>query len=365
MALVAERFDGQIASTGFSVLRANPETTGKFLFYYTQTDEFLNPLNELQRGTSYPAVRDKDIRDQPIPLPPLREQERIVERIESLFSRLDAGVAALKRAQAALKRYRASVLKAACEGRLVPQDPGDEPASELLERIRSEKGAKAGDLPEGLPDLPAGWRWAKMESIAETIGGITKGRNLIGKKTVFLPYLRVANVQRGFLDLEEMKEIELLESEIGKYLLKENDLLLTEGGDWDKLGRSCVWKSQVPHCVHQNHIFRARPYSDEISSNWIMAYTNSELGQKYFSNASKQTTNLASINLTQLRNCPVPIPPSSEQQRILTEVDRRISVVDQMELFNNVCIARAARLRQAILKRAFEGRLVEANEQQP
>ena len=101
-----------------------------------------------------------------------------------------------------------------------------------------------------------------------------------------------------------MKEIELLEEEIDKYKLLEGDIVLTEGGDWDKLGRSAIWENNLPLCVHQNHIFRARLKSRAISNKWIMYYTNSEQGQNYFKDASKQTTNLASINLTQLRSCP-------------------------------------------------------------
>ena len=212
---------------------------------------------------------------------------------------------------------------------------------------------------DGKPELPNGWVWATMVDIAETIGGITKGRNLIGKKTIRLPYLRVANVQRGYLDLEEMKEIELLEAEKEKYLLKDGDLLLTEGGDWDKLGRSCIWKSQLEECVHQNHIFRARPYISDILSEWLMYSTNSEFGRKYFANASKQTTNLASINLTQLRNFPISLPPKLEQERIINEFERYSTIIDEMEFSISANLMRAELLRQAILKQAFEGKLVE------
>ena len=105
-----------------------------------------------------------------------------MERIESLFTQLDAGVTALKRARAALKRYKASVLKAACEGRLVAQDPNDEPAEELLRRILAERAEKYAPPNGELAKLPEGWCWASEQQIAETIGGITKGRNFKGKR---------------------------------------------------------------------------------------------------------------------------------------------------------------------------------------
>ena len=113
IALVPEIYDGQIASTGFSVLRSESGISSKYLFYFSLTDQFVNPLSKLQRGTSYPAVRDSDVRAQPVPLPPLPEQHRIVVKIEELFTQLDAGVAALERAQAQLTRYRQAVLMAA------------------------------------------------------------------------------------------------------------------------------------------------------------------------------------------------------------------------------------------------------------
>jgi len=153
IAQVPEIYDGQIASTGFSVLRANETVLPKYLFHYSLSKEFLEPLNELQRGTSYPAVRDNDVRAQLIPIAPLPEQERIVNRIEELFSYLDAGVAALERVRVGLKRYKASVLKAACEGK-------------LFESREVEDG-----------ELPEGWRWAKVEELAKVGTGATPLRS--------------------------------------------------------------------------------------------------------------------------------------------------------------------------------------------
>src|SRR5262245_53155248 len=135
-----------------------------------------------------------------------------------------------------------------------------------------------GRATEGPYELPAGWVWTTLGEIAETVGGITKGRNYAGKETIRLPYLRVANVQRGYLDLSEVKDIDILESEIERYRLRRGDLVLTEGGDWDKLGRSAMWNGPISLCVHQNHIFRARPRDSNFPTKWLMYYTNSELG---------------------------------------------------------------------------------------
>ena len=149
VAMVASEFHNAVASTGFCVLNSADDVDDRWVFYFVQTDNFVAQLSPLQRGTSYPAVRNDDVLAQGIPLPPLREQHRIVAEIEKQFTRLDASVAALKRARANLKRCRASVLKAACEGKLVPteaalayaEDRDYEPAAALLERVLAERRA--------------------------------------------------------------------------------------------------------------------------------------------------------------------------------------------------------------------------------
>ncbi|MGD9099083.1 MAG: restriction endonuclease subunit S [Anaerolineae bacterium] len=244
---------------------------------------------------------------------------------------------ALLRTPQDVAQLEAAILDLAVRGELVPQDPDDEPASVLLERIKAEKTRlvnagkvrkrkalpclEAGQVPYRLPE---NWSWIKLDEIAEIASGVTKGRDLSKNKTVTLPYLRVANVQRGYLDLSKIKEIEIKEAEQDKYLLRNGDLLLTEGGDADKLGRSAIWENQIPNCIHQNHIFRARMYL-ESSAEWIMLCTNSQYGRRYFLGSAKQTTNLASINMTQLRNFPVPFPPFPEQKCIIAKVNELLA----------------------------------------
>ena len=180
--------------------------------------------------------------------------------------------------------------------------------------------------PEQFQSLPIGkipcvWSVRRLEAMTEIGSGVTLGRNLEGVQTVELPYLRVANVQDGFLDLSEMKTVIVPLCEVTRYQLKKGDVVLTEGGDFDKLGRGAVWDGSIEPCLHQNHIFRVRPNSEELDSNFLSMLIGGEHGKRYFLRIAKRTTNLASINKTQLRAFPVLLPSLKEQQRIVSIVD--------------------------------------------
>ena len=333
----------------------------------------------LSSGGVQPNLNLSIIKQTQIPLAPLNEQHRIVVAIETQFTRLDAAVNALKRSQANLKRYRAAVFKAACEGRLVSTEAAlaqaegrpYEPAAVLLERILAERRRKwEAENPKKkyqepvapdtstLPELPEGWCWASLDIIAQVRTGVAKGRKFNNQHVVSLPYLRVANVQDGYLDLSEIKTIEILTTEIERYGLKPYDILFNEGGDRDKLGRGAIWLGDIKDCIHQNHVFAARLYTSAVDPKWVNFVRQLTYARDHFWKQASQTTNLASINSTNLRSLPIPIPPFSEQVRIITEVERRLSLIDQLEKTIIIDLARANRLRQSILKRAFAGQLV-------
>ena len=168
---------------------------------------------------------------------------------------------------------------------------------------------------------PEHWAVAPFDKLAVVIGGVTKGRDLRGRDVVTCPYLAVANVQRGFFKLTNLKTIQIGKEELNKYLVQEGDLLITEGGDWDKVGRTAIWRGGVDNCLHQNHVFKARVPSSSLLNEWVELVFNSGVGRDYFAGASKQTTNLASINMTQLRSFPMPIPPIDEQRSVLAKLD--------------------------------------------
>jgi type I restriction enzyme S subunit len=206
--------------------------------------------------------------------------------------------------------------------------------------------------------LPKGWKWTTLAEIADIKGGITKGQKRRASDAVRnTPYLRVANVQRGYLALDEVKEIEATEEEIAELRLSPGDVLFTEGGDRDKLGRGWVWRGEIEECIHQNHIFRARLRLPEIEPKLISWYGNTA-GQEYFTRQGKQTTNLASINLAKLSAFPVPIPPANEQRRIVAEIEAHLTRLDAAVAALAQAKVRLKRYRAAILKAACDGRLV-------
>lgn len=163
--------------------------------------------------------------------------------------------------------------------------------------------------------VPPGWKRTALDHVASVQTGIAKGKALNGE-TVNVPYLRVANVQDGHVDLSVIKEITLKPSEISRYSLRAGDVLFTEGGDFDKLGRGTVWNGEIQPCLHQNHVFAVRPKLEVLLPAFLAFQAASEYGRRFFQLSSKQSTNLASINSTQLKEFPVLLPPLREQCKI-------------------------------------------------
>lgn len=184
----------------------------------------------------------------------------------------------------------------------------------------------------GDPNMnPKNFSISRLDQVTNIGSGITKGKKYGLKKLVAVPYIRVANVQAGYLDLKEIKTIDVAEAEIERFLLKSGDVLMTEGGDWDKLGRGAVWDDSISPCIHQNHIFRVRPNVKKILPFYLDALLQTSYAKSFFQRASKQTTNLATINKTQLSAFPVPLPPIEQQQKFCEMRNSVAKLVFQME----------------------------------
>ena len=164
--------------------------------------------------------------------------------------------------------------------------------------------------------IPKEWDRQQLGALAEIVSGVTLGSKKEINDEIGVPYLRVANVQDGYFDLQDIKTIQVSRSQFEKLQLRAGDILMNEGGDFDKLGRGSVWQEEIKSCIHQNHVFRVRPKNSKLRSYYLAFWSQSEMGKQYFVLNSKQSTNLASINSSQLKRFPLALPSVAEQERI-------------------------------------------------
>ena len=310
-------------------------------------------------------------------LPPLPEQHRIVVETEKQCTRLDAAETALKRVQANLKRYRASVLKAACEGKLVPTEAelaqaegrAYEPADQLLKRILTERRARwasqtkrRGKYKEpvppdtsDLPELPAGWVWAALS----TVGEVRLGRQRSPKRAIgpnMRPYLRAANVTWGGLDLSDVKEMDFNPTEFETYRLIPGDIVLNEAsGSPDEVGKPAVWGGQIDGCCFQNTLIRVRAFPGIVP--YLHYHLQSDARSGNLGRAARGV-GIHHLGAEGTASWMIALPPLEEQRRIVAEIERRLSVIRQAESTVEASLRRVGRLRQSILKQAFSGQLV-------
>ena len=299
---------------GFKSLIPGPDVDSTYLYYCM--NKYANRIAALGSGATFKEVSKEKVSNFPIPLPPLKEQKRIA----AILDKADA-----------IRRKRRQAIQLAGEF------------------LRSVFLDMFGD-----PVLnPKGWKEARLDQISEIVSGVTKGRKLNSKVTVIVPYMRVANVQDGRILIDDVQGIEVFESEIKKYRLKQGDILLTEGGDPDKLGRGAVWKGEIDPCIHQNHIFRVRSNTKIILPEYLSALIGSQRGKRYFLKAAKQTTGVASINKTQLSGFPALTPPIDNQYEYLNRLERFDHMFDtQMRNYKE-----SDKLFKSLAQRGFRGEL--------
>jgi type I restriction enzyme S subunit len=192
-----------------------------------------------------------------------------------------------------------------------------------------------------------------LEDVAEIASGITLGRKTKETELISVPYLRVANVQDGFLNLKDMKTIEVTQTELERWRLRPGDLLLTEGGDPDKLGRGSVWRGELPLCIHQNHIFRVRLPGDRYDPDYVSAQFGSPYGKTYFLAHGKQTTGIATINRRVLGAFPLRSPPIDEQRRIAERVGSQLRSAETARIAAEAQLREIGLLSKSVLGSSF------------
>jgi type I restriction enzyme S subunit len=211
-------------------------------------------------------------------------------------------------------------------------------------------GLKPGYKRTEVGVIPEDWDVKKLRGLAQIRSGIAKNSNISVIDPVLVHYLRVANVQDGFLDLTEMRQIEISRNDLNRYAVIPGDVLMNEGGDRDKLGRGSIWSGEFNPCVHQNHVFVVRCGSS-LSPHYLNTWSGAFAARRYFMVAGKQTTNLASINKTALGELPVVIPPLSEQCALATALRDMDVLLEGLETL----IAKKRNLKQAAMQQLLTG----------
>ena len=372
-------FDFVAGADGIKVIRPQEMYYPK-LFYY-----FARAISLPEKGY---ARHFQFLEKAPIPLAPLPEQHRIVAKIEELFTKLDAGINELHKAQSQLKRYRQSVLKAAFEGKLTEawrttHQDDIEPASILLERILKERREKweaeqlgqmktKGKIPKddkwkakykepvapdmsNLPKLPKGWTWATIEQLLTKIQYGSSKKT--GDDSNGVPVLRMGNIVDGKIVLDNLKYLPTEHDEFPELLLDKGDLLFNRTNSRELVGKTAVYTGTPNLCSFASYLIRVR-FNPRIDSMIVAHYINSVYGKNWILSVVSQQAGQANVNGTKLKLLAVPMPPEKEQQILVGEVERHLSVADEVEETIKAELKRAEQLRQSILKKAFSGKLV-------
>ena len=311
-------FNG-ICSTDILPIKPGPKLDRRFLAYFLRQPRMVGYASSRSTGANLPRLSPKALGAFEIPLPSLEDQKRIA--------------AILDQADKLRRLRQTAITKLNTLGQSIFYEMFGDPVNNSM----------------GWPDdIRLG-----DEGVSEIVSGITKGRKLNSSPTREVPYLAVVNVQDRHLKLDPLKRIDATDQEIKKYLLKKNDLLLTEGGDPDKLGRGTLWNNELPECIHQNHVFRVRLLGDSIRPvflNWIIG---SNRGKAYFLRSAKQTTGIASVNKTQIKGFPLLVPPVELQRAFedrIQQFQRKVSLLEKSLFDFN-------RLIDSLQHRAFRGEL--------
>lgn len=275
-------------------------------------------------------------------------QRRIVAILEDHLSRLDAAEHLLVDSCARLSNLQERLISSALLGEAAAG------------RRSAVMPAPCGTDDGRLVDLPVGWGWQRLGKIARVVGGITKdAKKQSDPKFVEVPYLRVANVQRGRLDLSHVTTIRAPAGRAEALRLLPGDVLMNEGGDRDKLARGWVWSGEIDNCIHQNHVFRARVIDRAIEPR-LLAWAANTIGSSWAQRNGKQSVNLASISLSKIRQMPIPVPPVHAQATICARLDNQLAAVDRLEASLQAASLRSIALRRALLSAAFTGGLAGA-----
>lgn len=357
MCIIDRQFSLQpIASTGFATMTCYSGLLNKYLFYYLLAPDFDNYANDTEnsKGVAYPAINDDRLYKALIPLPPLSEQHRIVAKIEELlpyierYGKAEEHITALNTTfPEALKK---SILQEAVQGKLVPQDPDDEPASVLLERIRVEKQKLIKDgkikkskhesvivtrdkipyeiidgkercIADEVPfEIPDSWCWCRLGTIFQHNTG--KTLNSSNHQGTMMQYITTSNLYWDRFELDKLREMLFTDSEVEKCTVTKGDLLVCEGGD---IGRAAIWNYDYPMRI-QNHIHRLRSYAPvEVYFFYYVFYLYKRAGL-----IGGKGIGIQGLSSNAIDKLLIPLPPLAEQKKIVAKIEELMQYCDKL-----------------------------------
>ncbi len=310
-ALVEDSADDLVCGYHLALLRPfSDRIIGAYLFRSLQSPAVAYQLHVEANGVTRYGLSHSAIKSIWLPTPPLAEQAAIARFLDYADRRLRRYIRAKQKLIKVLEEQKQAIIHRAVTRGLDPN-------------VRLKPSGV-----EWLGEVPEHWELKRLKDIATVQTGITLGKDYRASETRRYPYLRVANVQAGHVDLRSVKEIDVPESEARRCMLRARDVLMTEGGDIDKLGRGCIWTGEVASCLHQNHVFAVR-CGTRLLPEFLVGLMASSHGRSYFQATAKQTTNLAATNGTTLRAFPLFLPDIEEQRRILLSVGAETEAVDR------------------------------------
>ena len=289
-----------------------------------------------QRSTDF---RFNDFAKLSLPVPPKNEQDNIANFLDQKTAEIDKAVAKKQRLIELLKEQKAILINQAVTRGMNPDAP-----------MRDSGVGWIGEI-------PAHWEVKKLKYFSEVQSGITLGKLYSENTLISVPYLRVANVQDGYFKLDDVAELQLPRRIITQYLVRVGDILVTEGGDIDKLGRGNVWTGEIENCIHQNHIFAIRVKQNIASEYFISLATGVDYGRRYFTHTANKTTNLASTNRTKLGNFPIALPPINEQLSIVEYANGINSKYDLLIKIVQKEMSHLNEFKQTIISNAVTGKI--------
>lgn len=307
---VCHRVAGKIwVNNHIHVLKEKDNMLGTYIVHSLNSVDYHEYIN----GSILNKLTQSNMNKISIPNPSFDEQEAIANYLDDRCSKIDAIIAEAKASIEEYKELKQAVITQA-----------------VTLGIKKNRPLKDTNI-LWIGKTPCDWQLAELKFFASIKSGITLGQKYpAGAKLVEMPYLRVANVQGEYVDLSDVKTIQVLPEEVDKYRLEAGVVLMTEGGDRDKLGRGCVWHGEITPCLHQNHIFALTTKSDKLLPEYFSHVTTSEVARCYFDYTAKKTTNLANTNSSTIMNFRLPIPPLEEQREIVQYLDKRIKTLNDM-----------------------------------